>query len=111
MSFMVGAKLITIQLPFLFRDLIDNFGAEVAKVSAAAAEESSASGGVDTMATATGGLHLVQVMEMSESAVHALNTMMTEPSEYVEEKVDSTGGKDNSRQPPFLRTGSLFWMS
>jgi ATP-binding cassette, subfamily B (MDR/TAP), member 7 len=80
MSFMVGAKLITIQVPFLFRDLIDNFGAEVAKVSAAAAEESSASGGVDTMATAaTGGQHLVQGIEMSESAVHALNTMMTEP--------------------------------
>jgi ATP-binding cassette, subfamily B (MDR/TAP), member 7 len=79
MSFMVGAKLITIQVPFLFRDLIDNFGAEVAKVSAAAAE-SSASGGVDTMATAaTGGQHLVQGIEMSESAAHALNTMMTEP--------------------------------
>lgn len=56
MSFMVGAKLVTIQVPFLFRDLIDNFGEKI-----------------------NNGEILPGGVELTENTVNALNTMSTEP--------------------------------
>lgn len=64
MCFMVGAKVVTIQVPFIFRDLIDYYGEKISDVA------NSATGDANS---------IIQGVEMSEGTVNALNTMLTEP--------------------------------